>query len=178
VVKFQIDNVNAPEHEDQLLLENASRQVDESIEKLREISNNLMPSSLLRKGLFISIKDFVRHVEPTTSAKITFNNECNTKAPEDLSVHIYRVVKEVIHNGIKHSQASQITINCKEDTRWLTIHYFDNGTGFDIKKAVAVSTGFGLRNLKSRVEIIGGTMVSESKPGRGSAFLFKFPLNK
>lgn len=176
VVKFQIDNVTVADSESVGQLQNASRQIDESIQKLREISNNLMPSSLLRKGLFVSIKEFIRSLDGAGGTKITLNNDTNVDVPQELSMHIYRIIKEILHNGLKHAKASEITLNCKDDHNELSIHYIDNGTGFDIEKTIQSSLGFGLRNLKSRVEIMGGTMVSESSPGKGTAFLFKFPI--
>jgi signal transduction histidine kinase len=178
VVKFQVNSIDPSDHEDQLLIENASRQIDESIVKLREIANNLMPSTLILKGLFSSIKQFIWSVEHIGSANIHFETNCETNVADDLSIHIYRIVKEVIHNGLKHAQASDITINCKEEKNWLTIHYYDNGVGFDFKKTMALGTGVGLRSLQSRVEVVKGTMVAESKPGKGTAFLFSFPLTK
>jgi signal transduction histidine kinase len=136
-----------------------------------------MPSSLLRKGLFSSIEEFLRSIDNTGGAKINFNNNCNSNVADEVSIHIYRVIKEVLHNGIKHANASEITLECKEDKNWLTVHYYDNGKGFEFEKALATSTGFGLRNLKSRVEIVRGSLVAQSKPGKGTAFLFKFPIN-
>jgi signal transduction histidine kinase len=93
VVKFKIDNVKVPEEGDRLQLQDASIQVDGLIEKIREISINLMPSSLLRKGLFSSIEEFLRSIDNTGGAKINFNNNCNSNVADEVSIHIYRVIK-------------------------------------------------------------------------------------
>ncbi|HEX8333915.1 MAG TPA: ATP-binding protein [Segetibacter sp.] len=175
VIKFQIDN--ARDRSDQIQLQDASLAVDNLIQRMREISNNLMPSSLLRKGLFVSIQEFIRSLETTTNLKFQFSNNCNTIISHDVSINLYRIIKEVLHNGVKHSQATEIHIACSLVKNMLSIHYFDNGIGFEYEKTVSSSTGFGLRTLKSRIEIIGGNMTAESKPGKGTAFLFKIPLS-
>jgi signal transduction histidine kinase len=63
-----------------------------------------------------------------------------------------------------------------KEKRKLTLLCKDNGKGFDYKLATTNSTGMGLRSLKHRTEVMGGTLVVESKAGRGTAFLIEIPV--
>jgi two-component system sensor histidine kinase DegS len=136
-----------------------------------------MPTSLLRKGLIVSIEEFISSIEKSGNIKINYKYNQISALPEDTSINIYRIIKEVVHNAIKHSKASEITIEISQNHNSLSIYCYDNGIGFNVEETMATSAGFGLRNLKSRAEVMQGTMTAESKPGKGTAFLFQIPIN-
>lgn len=175
VIKFNIDNA-AEQNDDRELLEKSSEYINTVISRLREISNDLMPTSLLRKGLIPSIQEFITTVELSSNIKIDVEVESIIELSENIRINIYRIIKEVLHNSIKHAQASNITIHFSMKDDELIIHYIENGIGFNYETALAESPGFGLRNLTARVEIMGGSVVVESKAGKGTAFLFNIPI--
>jgi signal transduction histidine kinase len=176
VIKFQIDNVSGINATDQFQLQEASKSIDNLINRMREISNDLVPASLLRTGLFISIEEFVRSIEMISKIKIHYSYPSSMTVPHNIGIHSFRIVKELIHNGIKHSKASEILLQCRQIEEGLSIYYLDDGIGLYYEKMIEFSSGFGLKNLRSRVEVMGGTMKTESKTDKGTAFLFKIPL--
>lgn len=176
VIKFQIESVSVNDGDDKLQLQNASNHIDSLIHHMREISNNLMPTILLRKGLVASIEEFVNSIESTSKIKVDFKYNNVSEIPQDVSINVYRIINEVFHNTVKHSKASEVSLDISENKNGLSIYYYDNGTGFDFETTINKSSGFGLRNLKSRAEVMNGTMTAESKPGKGTAFLFQIPI--
>jgi signal transduction histidine kinase len=87
--------------------------------------------------------------------------------------NIYLVVKEAVHNAIKHAGANLITITCMiSDKLELTVE--DNGKGFD--SAVARTNGNGLYNYKKRIEKLNGTCQLITAPGKGTKIIFSIPL--
>lgn len=177
VIRFQVNSIQVNNKEDELQIQEASEHLDNLLNKLREISNNLMPASLARKGLVISVGEFLRNVEASARIKISYNHDENLEVPHEKSIHIYRMVQELIHNGIKHAKATEITLQLKMNDRSLVVFYEDNGRGFNFEKAMANSTGFGLRSLKSRADLMDGSLHVESKPEQGAQFLFQIPMN-
>ena len=176
VVKFQIDNVETLSEEDQSGLCKASSYIDDMVIRLREISNDLMPNSLIRKGIISAIEEFRKRVENSNSIKIAFaHNELPTLS-EQQNIHVYRMIQELVHNSLKHANATSIHIDLKGAGQLLTLLYKDNGAGFNYEKIRNESTGIGLRSLKNRVELIGGSLIVESVLMKGSAFLFTIPL--
>ena len=176
VVKFRVDHASLVDNEAKEELHIASEQLDELIARLREVANNLMPSALIRKGLIGAVEEFTRNVTTSSNMVISFTADENIKLGEDKSINIYRVIQEVVQNCLKHAKAKKMEILFEEKKGLLKIICRDNGVGFDYSKLSKESAGIGLRSIKNRSEIMGGNMVVESKPGKGTAFLFEIPI--
>jgi signal transduction histidine kinase len=176
VIKFQVDNVEgiAGEEKEQLL--QASEHLDSLIGRVREIANNLMPTALHRKGLITAIEEFLSKAREASKLKIEFNHIEDLPLPEETSINIYRAIQEVVHNCMKHAKASVVKINIDVKNGMIIILCKDNGKGFDYEKMARQSQGIGLRSLKNRTEMMGGTLEVESKDGKGTAFLFEIPI--
>jgi len=82
-------------------------------------------------------------------------------------------VKEALHNAIKHSGATEITLQVEFDDPRLRITIADNGRGFDSATVVA---GNGLGNMRRRMALIGGIISFESSPGAGTQVHFEVPI--
>lgn len=176
VIKFQVDHVNVTDQEEKEQLAKASAHLDGLIDRLREVANNLMPNTLHRKGLITAIIEFIRKAEEGSSLRIEFTYKEDLHLTEELSINIFRILQEVVHNCLKHAKASSLKISFEKTNGKLKIFCRDDGHGFDYVNMARVSNGIGLRSLKSRTEIIGGTMIAESKLGKGTAFLFEIPI--
>lgn len=179
VIKFQINSLQLVREEDRLQVNHASEHLDRVVEKMREISNNLVPNSLLRKGLCFSIEEFIRNFENVTRIPVQLESMDQQQMPplsQEKNLNIYRLLQEVMHNGLKHADASEMKLKLDVKDNYLTLFYKDNGKGFDYQKALRESNGFGLRSMKSRVEILNGRLSVESKANVGTAFLFEIPL--
>lgn len=177
-IKMRINSFDLVEEEDQVELTTINNQVDEMLKQVREISFGLMPSSLLRKGLVTAIAEFSDNFNKGTSPmKIIFHSVGSEKPADEISVHIYRIVQEAVQNALKYSQASKIDIVADFSAeRILNLKISDDGIGFDQRTTVKESTGFGLRSLLSRTELVGGKMYLETEPGKGVKYEFIIPL--
>jgi signal transduction histidine kinase len=175
-IRFQVESVDAADEEEQEILNKASKQIDETISRVREIAGNLMPSALIRKGLVNGIQEFL-HKLSHPSLAIEFKHSLTDEIPQDKSINIYRIIQEIIQNTIKHAKASKLLIQIEQKEKNICVVCEDNGVGFNYKKIINDQTGLGLRNLKSRAEIMGGKMDVLSVPGKGSQFKFVIPIN-
>ena len=176
VIKFQVDQVEGVSGEEKEQLMQASLYLDGLITRMREIANNLMPTALHRKGLVTAIEEFISKAKETGNLEINFSYPESLQLPEETSINIYRAIQEVVHNCIKHAGASELKILLSKKNGLLTILCRDNGKGFDYAKVAKESGGIGLKSLKNRTEMMGGTMEVESKEGKGTAFLFEIPV--
>ncbi len=88
--------------------------------------------------------------------------------------NIVLVTKEIINNSIKHSNAKNIEIRMMKKENRLIGHIVDDGCGFDLQQK---SAGNGLKNIRQRIEELGGELFIQSKPGQGSDFEFIIPLS-
>jgi two-component system, NarL family, sensor kinase len=175
-VKLQINHLETDLEEDKMLIEKASNHIDNMIRRLREISNNLMPNTLLRKGLKTALSELAESSEQAFQLKIKLVCEEDLKLSQDKEINIFRIVQEIIHNTAKHAGAGTLVIQITKDNDKLLLATADNGKGFNYEKKSDEHAGLGLRNLQSRTEIMGGEMTCKTEPGKGTMYNFEIPL--
>ena len=174
-VKMKINSFELSDPEDEVELEKTNVHIDDVIKRMREISFDLMPNILLKNGLSAAINSYVNFLRQTNTIQFSVSDETNSSIHEDKAVNIYRIVREVTHNSIKHSGAGAIQIELKNNNNKIILNIRDNGKGFDYKKALADSTGIGLQSISNRTQIVGGKMFlvpSET----GTHYYFEIPL--
>ena len=176
-VKFQINSFELKDKDDEENLVKANKNIDTIISRMRGIANDLMPNTLLRKGLVPAMESSIEAMNQANRLGIEFSAVPLPDLPENTAINLYRILQEVIHNTIKHARASKLKIELKSMNGQLIILTEDNGIGFDYSGKSKQASGLGLRNLLSRTEILGGSMYVDSKPDKGTRFTFEIPLN-
>jgi signal transduction histidine kinase len=89
------------------------------------------------------------------------------------SYQLYCIIQESITNIQKHAQADRVTIESRIVTRGTILEICDNGNGFDLDQPHA---GFGLRNMKERVQCLGGEFHLHSHIGQGTQIKIFVPV--
>lgn len=93
----------------------------------------------------------------------------------DKRENIFLVVKETLHNIVKYAQSQKVNVDITVNDSELHINVFDNGIGFDLNNVGRF--GNGLANMKSRIEMAGGTYSIRSAPGSGTLTGIRVPIN-
>ena len=141
--------------------------LDKSIKELRNISQNLMPESLLKLSLEHALRDLCM-ANSNAKTQIEFQYLIQKpNLPKNYEIVIYRIIQELLNNALKYAEASLILVSCSQnkDTFFITVE--DNGVGFDIMDKN--NNGMGLRNIKNRVEILKGKLEIESEVNKGTS---------
>lgn len=175
-IKFEIDGMEALQPEDESARANAMAKIDQLTQKMRDISRNLMPSTLLKKGLVYAVEDFLKEMERAAKIPIDYNYTAVSKLSEQQSINCYRLVQETVNNAVKHAESSRIFVEISEQNELLTILCKDNGKGFDYSTSLEGDKGLGLKNISTRIELLNGKSIVQSKKGVGTAFLFEIPI--
>jgi signal transduction histidine kinase len=97
------------------------------------------------------------------------------KIAADQSLHLFRCLQETIHNVLKHSEASQVSIAFCKDEKHLRVSIADDGKGFEVTPQSL--QGYGLENMLQRMEGLGGVFEVLSSPGRGTRLTFSIPVS-
>jgi len=84
------------------------------------------------------------------------------------------VTKEIVHNAIKHSKARNIKIRCKKEESSIVFDITDDGIGFN---GSGNGSGNGLRNIRRRIEELGGELLIQTNTGSGSQFNYSIPVS-
>lgn len=93
---------------------------------------------------------------------------------EEQKRYLFLVVKESLNNIVKHAGATQVTIRVNCNGSQLEVEVTDNGNGFEISEARPL--GNGLRNIRKRVESIGGECSITSEIGAGTSIHIRIPF--
>lgn len=114
----------------------------------------LRPDALEASSLSEALEGMIENFRLTTSAQIAYAQEAGTlNLDPDEEDALYRVVQEGMTNAVRHGQANRIAIRLTRTGNVLTVTIRDNGTGCE--KPVE---GFGLRHMRERLEMLGGTL--------------------
>ncbi len=154
VVKFNLPQMKGDawlESLDVSRFQTALGMLDDSIHELRRVAHHMMPETLLRFGLKVSISDFCDAI-PMTDFHY-FGDEA--RLPEKLEIMVYRCIHELVNNALKHAKANHINVQLVQEKDRLSFTVQDDGTGFDQN---AIPEGMGLRNIRQRVEAFRGKM--------------------
>lgn len=175
-VKTRLNYFSLTEPDDIIEREEANVHIDEIIRRMREISFNLMPQALLKNGLIMALEEYIDFLNRGHHIHFLFKCESRFQMDEGKSVNIYRILLEVVNNSIKHSRASDISIEMRKRKNEAHIKVSDNGCGFDYKKKMIERAGIGLVSIRNRVMICGGKMFVDSGLQKGTTYIFEIPL--
>jgi signal transduction histidine kinase len=99
------------------------------------------------------------NLSDTFNITFTHNFDGDFRLSSNIEIVVYRVLLELINNSITHSQGNQINMELLLKGNHFLIFYSDNGTGFDIDRALLNnSRGIGLKNILSRLNSINGLL--------------------
>lgn len=174
-VKLRLNSLDIHNEADAQEVETTNQQIDGLLKRMREISFDLMPTSLIRKGLPAALNEFIEYCNKSNDLNIRFQYE-DVQLSQQQAINLYRIIQEILHNTIKHARASEIIIELRKEKNTIILATRDNGIGFNYDNKSKEASGQGLRNLLSRAEIIGGKMFFESGKGKGTTYIFEIPI--
>jgi signal transduction histidine kinase len=99
--------------------------------------------------------------------------------PAEVETAVFRVVQEAITNIARHAQANEASISLVHKEGKLFVRVEDNGVGFDPTTVMNNGqTGWGLRGMQERINLLGGKFYIGSKAGNGTLLLAEVPLEQ
>jgi len=156
-------------------MDNAISLVKDSYNEMREISHQMMPNALLKAGLTYSIREFINKVDNENlqiSLDIVGMNE---RLDQQMEILLYRCVQEAVNNVIKHAEADKLSIQLVKDQDGVSVSIEDNGKGFN-PESKHQNEGIGLKNMRSRVALLKGTLEVDSIVGKGTSLVIYIPF--
>lgn len=146
--------------------------------EMKSIIENLRPQRLKELRLTAAIEEWIARSYELSS--VTFSRDIDSIDGifgDEAEVNIYRILQEGINNIVKHSQATDASVNIKRDDHEITFIVEDNGKGFAVEESNrTVGGGFGLKLIRERAQMMGSEAVIKSAPGRGTRITVKLHL--
>jgi signal transduction histidine kinase len=148
-------------------IENSSREI---IDKTSDAVWSVNPSNDLVKDLIMRIEGYSAALLGTAGIHFDISYDekvMDEKLSMELRKNLFLIYKEAIHNIIKYAAATEVNILVKRSKNKLMLRITDNGKGFD-KNETRAYNGNGLKNIKTRIEEMKGTVIIESVIGKGT----------
>ncbi|MFZ3137072.1 MAG: ATP-binding protein [Thermodesulfovibrionales bacterium] len=155
--------------------------VDESIKYSRSLMFDLSSPILHELGLVKAIEALTAQIGEKHGLQINCESNGDLLSLDDQTCTIlYRAVRELFMNIVKHAKAKAVAVSIQIAQDNAKIRIEDNGIGFDIKETEGygrtLSGSFGLFNIRELLKDIGGILLVESNPGRGTAATIVIPF--
>jgi PAS domain S-box-containing protein len=152
-----------------------SARVQEVSSAVHDLSHQLHPSKLEQLGLVAAVRGLCREVKQHHGLEVTFTSRDVPEAiPEATALCLYRIAQEALRNVIKHSGAAHAAVELTGAAGRVRLRVSDDGAGFDPASAHRTG-GLGLVGMRERLNLVGGEMAVDSRPGGGTRIDVRAP---
>ncbi|MHB1087997.1 MAG: GAF domain-containing sensor histidine kinase [Acidimicrobiales bacterium] len=153
----------------ELVRERINKSLDELDETIHEIRTTIFEIDQDRPeghSLDSRVRSMITEVNGRLGipARLVIAPELDRSVGVHCAQHAVQALREILSNVVRHSSATEITVDVGIETKWLVLSVYDNGVGF----ANTAGGGRGLRNLRSRAQDLGGECSIDSAIGRGT----------
>ena len=146
--------------------------IDDTINDVRDMAYRLRPRVLDDLGLVDALESLLSDFEKRSNVSCVFKHNKIPKISNTLSTALYRIGQEAVTNSLRHSNATTITVELKEDYEKIVLNIEDNGCGFDAVNNNAAN-GFGLEGMRERANLVGGKLDISSRLSHGTIITCK-----
>jgi signal transduction histidine kinase len=163
---------------DKQTLEETRALLLQSIRETRTLMNDIGNPLLFDLGVKAACEALASRLMERHSVRIHCDiRDAYKHLDPNLKTIVFQVVRELLHNVVKHSKAQHAHVVIDMANGSLRVKVTDDGAGFDPKTLGAPSSegGFGLYSIRERLMAIDGTLRIESAPGAGSAVVAILP---
>jgi PAS domain S-box-containing protein len=153
---------------DHPVLQDLKSLLERSMRDLRDLSLDLSSPILYDMGLRAAIANLGEKLGEKFSFRFVFHPECEpgVTLSEDLAVSVFQFCRELLMNAGKHSGAATVTVILHQKAEQLILNIQDDGKGFN---ASDCGRGFGIVNIRQRLNHLGGTFKIQSIAGTGTS---------
>jgi PAS domain S-box-containing protein len=141
--------------------------VRRAMTQTRELARGLSPVLLEAEGLAEALRDLAASTRKVFGCNCRFRSESPvTVTDHPVAAHLYRIALEAVSNALKHGRARRIELKLAAEDHAMILTVSDNGVG--IQRKPDESKGMGLRIMRYRAEVIGGTLAVRRRPRGGT----------
>ena len=163
VMLSNIDRSNEPEMSEKNILNKISNAANDIIDSIGEISWAVNPDHDTLDNLISYLREYISDYSESSGYTYHLNMPDNlesVKVPLNIRRNVFLVVKEALHNVVKHSCAKNLSVQATYNNKLLYIKIQDDGKGFSSEYVVNgyfhSSGGHGIINMKKRMDSISG----------------------
>jgi signal transduction histidine kinase len=152
-----------------------------TLEDIHRIIFDLRPTLLDDLGLIAALRWYAQDRLESQDVDVQIETRgTERRLPSEIDASLFRIAQEAISNIAQHAGARRADLCLEFKTTSLLLTVEDDGAGFDASKVFGTGDrkrGLGLMGMKERVELLGGTLDIQSKPGAGTLLSFAIPID-
>jgi len=157
------------------------RLAQKTLDEVYEMISDLRPTLLDHLGLVPAIRWFAESRLEAKDVRVTLevSPDPPPRVPSGIETALFRVVQEAVTNIQRHAAARNVCISLDFLGPEIKILIADDGIGFDLAEVTNVTggkRGWGLIGMSERVELVGGNLVIDTSPRKGTQILIHIPL--
>jgi len=145
----------------------------QALKEMRLLLYELRPAVLDSEGLVSALKHRIGTVEERLGVKVDIQAKGLLDLPSDMEDALYHIALEALNNIVKHAESKTARIKIARVQGNIVMEIADEGHGFDPNEA---RKGQGLRNMHERGQMLGGEVVVDAEPGKGTRVVVKVKI--
>jgi len=138
----------------------------QALKEMRLFLYELQPIDLEHEGLVAALHQRLAAVEGRSDIKAGLIADETISLSLEKQIALYFITQEALNNILRHADAKSVTVRLRQRKINVNLDIDDDGCGFDLKKVD--NGGIGLKNMRERVQQIGGKIKIVSSPGNGT----------
>jgi signal transduction histidine kinase len=157
-------------------LNNLLMETADTIEKMRLMAQNLRPPILDTVRLRVALENYCAEFSARSRIELTFDAEPEVPEIGDVgTITLYRFLQETLTNVVRHSHANRVWVELTVEGTDLSLTVQDNGIGFEMGSEIK---GLGIVGMQERITLVGGNLLINSAPGRGTIISARVPMQR
>jgi signal transduction histidine kinase len=141
------------------------------------LARGLHPAVLDDKGLAAAARGYVGDYVRSFGTALEFvaGDLDSPRLAPLAAATMYRILQEALTNVARHARATKVVVELNREESVLELLVRDDGVGFEVGEALDTASGLGLRGMRERVTLLGGSIHNESRPGQGTVVRARVP---
>jgi PAS domain S-box-containing protein len=163
------------------VLDGICQEIDKVIEDVHSLTFELSNPILYEVGFEPAVESWLgQQIQERHGIACTFAaDEPAAELDKETRVVLFDIVREILTNVVKHAQAKRVDVHIRHGDGLLQIDVRDDGIGFSPARtgaSVSKSGGFGLFNIREKLEYLGGSITIDTAPAKGTSITIVVPL--
>jgi len=153
----------------------------QQVKELRAFVRSMRPAEMQGSNLYASARRVCENFQKESGIPVSFiGGEDALKFPEELASEVIQMLREALHNVLKHAGATRVAVSLERVAKTLELSVDDNGGGFHFSGVYTLDEldllRLGPASFKRRARALNAEMTLESRPGRGAGLKLRVPI--
>jgi signal transduction histidine kinase len=153
----------------------------QQVKELRAFVRSMRPPDMQGSNLYASARRICESFQKESGIPVSFvGGEGPLKFPEEMASEVIQMLREALHNVLKHASATRVAVSLERVAKTLELSVDDNGGGFHFSGVYTLDElellRLGPASFQRRARALNADMTLESRPGRGAGLKLRVPI--